>query len=121
MYKYNIDLPVLLIFFARPTTLAKVFERVKKARPSKLFLACDGPREGNKTLVDVIWRCPLTTCTSSSTLSSLQQITEDRSTTDAYFQPAVMSCLIRISSGSRWNTLYTVSLLDKSLRKGKQA
>ena len=32
-----------------------------------------------------------------------------------------MSCLIRISSGSRWNTLYTVSLLDKSLRKGKQA
>ena len=57
MYKYNIDLPVLLIFFARPTTLAKVFEKVKKARPSKLFLACDGPREGNKTDAENIEKC----------------------------------------------------------------
>ena len=44
---YLIDLPVLLIFFNRPDTFEKVFEQVKIARPSKLFLACDGARENN--------------------------------------------------------------------------
>lgn len=68
MYKSEIDLPVLLIFFARPSTLEKVFNEVKKARPSKLFLACDGPRENReddkeavrlcKQIVDDIdWEC----------------------------------------------------------------
>ena len=44
MYKSNIDVPVLLIFFNRPETFSKVFEQVKKARPSKLFLYQDGAR-----------------------------------------------------------------------------
>lgn len=57
MEKYNIDLPVLLIFFARPDTLEKVFEKVKKARPSKLFLACDGPRDGNERDAESIEKC----------------------------------------------------------------
>ena len=57
MKKCNIDLPVLLIFFARPDTLEKVFEKVKKARPSKLFLACDGAREGNERDTESIEKC----------------------------------------------------------------
>lgn len=44
-----IDVPVLLIFFSRPDTFKVVFDKIKKARPSMLFLACDGPREGNET------------------------------------------------------------------------
>lgn len=57
MLKAKIDLSVLLIFFARPNTLSSVFEAVKKARPSKLFLACDGAREGNQRDVESIEQC----------------------------------------------------------------
>ena len=35
MYKSKIDIPVLILFFNRPTMLARVFEQVKIARPSK--------------------------------------------------------------------------------------
>lgn len=57
MYKANYDLSVLLIFFARPNTLQEVFARVKEARPARLFLACDGPREGNSTDREKIEEC----------------------------------------------------------------
>lgn len=39
-----IDVPVLILFFNRSEQLAEVFEQVKIARPSKLFLYQDGPR-----------------------------------------------------------------------------
>ena len=68
----KIDLPVLIIFFARPNTLKEVFEKVKEAAPSKLFLACDGPRENNPTdkerteeckriVSDIDWECEVYT------------------------------------------------------------
>lgn len=44
MNKYIIDVPVALIFFNRPESLGPVFECLKKARPSKLFLIQDGVR-----------------------------------------------------------------------------
>ena len=40
----NIDVSVLILFFNRPDFLQKVFDEVKKARPSRLFLYQDGPR-----------------------------------------------------------------------------
>ena len=43
----NIDLAVLVIFFARPDTVSEVFESIRKARPSKLLLWQDGPRNDN--------------------------------------------------------------------------
>ena len=42
----KIDIPVLIIFFNRPKMVQKVFDAVKEARPSKLFLYQDGPRTG---------------------------------------------------------------------------
>lgn len=36
--------PVVLIVFKRPETTRKVFELIRKARPSKLFVIADGPR-----------------------------------------------------------------------------
>lgn len=72
MHKSNIDLSVLLIFFARPNTLKEVFAKVKKARPSRLFLACDGPRNNNpldaksieeckKIVSEIDWECEVFT------------------------------------------------------------
>ena len=48
MSPYKVDVPVLLIFFNRPSVLRKTFDQIKKARPSILFLYQDGVREGNK-------------------------------------------------------------------------
>jgi len=36
--------PVLLLTFCRPNQTARVLERIKKARPPVLYVACDGPR-----------------------------------------------------------------------------
>lgn len=62
----KIDIAVLILFFNRPESLGKVFDEVRKARPSRLFLYQDGPRgerdmEGIlkcREVVDAIdWEC----------------------------------------------------------------
>lgn len=53
----KIDVPVLLIFFNRPETFCKVFEQVKLARPSKLFLYQDGARKNRPTDVERVAQC----------------------------------------------------------------
>lgn len=37
--------PILLIVFNRPDKTAVVFEKIRQQRPSKLYIAADGPRE----------------------------------------------------------------------------
>ncbi len=68
MNESKIDVAVLFIFFARPEQTAKVFEQIRIARPSKLFLYQDGAREGReddvagveacrKIVEDIDWEC----------------------------------------------------------------
>lgn len=68
MNNYKTDVPVALVFFNRPDTLKEVFESIRRARPSKLFLIQDGAREGNEKdkinipkcraiVEDVDWDC----------------------------------------------------------------
>lgn len=52
-----VDLSVLLIFFTRQDTLQQVFERIKEARPARLFLYQDGPREGRPDDIENIRKC----------------------------------------------------------------
>ena len=42
--KESIDVAVLILFFNRPAMLEKVFEQVRLARPSRLYLYQDGAR-----------------------------------------------------------------------------
>ena len=42
----NFDTPILIIFWRRGEAVAKVIESLRPLAPSKLFLACDGPRQG---------------------------------------------------------------------------
>ncbi|WP_071120034.1 hypothetical protein [Romboutsia timonensis] len=67
-HQYKIDIPVLLIFFSRDEQFKQVFEQVKKARPSKLYLYQDGPRDNRpddiiginkcrKIAEDIDWEC----------------------------------------------------------------
>lgn len=57
MYSWKIDIPVLLIFFAREETLRKVFEQIKEARPRILFLYQDGPRGNRESDIEGIKKC----------------------------------------------------------------
>ena len=63
---YKTDVAVLILFFNRPDHLKKVFDEVRKARPSRLFLYQDGPRgerdmpgiEACRRVVENIdWQC----------------------------------------------------------------
>lgn len=56
-YKSKIDVPVLLIFFSRDKQFAQVFEQVKIAKPSKLYLYQDGPRKNIPDDIEGIKRC----------------------------------------------------------------
>lgn len=62
--------PVLLLMFNRPDTTARVFDAIRKAKPSKLFIAADGARNDaewdlcNKTrdvVKNVDWECEVHT------------------------------------------------------------
>lgn len=68
--KALVDVSVLILFFNRPEQLAKVFGQVRKARPSRLFLYQDGPRDGKdipgimacrKVVSDIDWECDVHT------------------------------------------------------------
>ncbi len=54
---YPMDVPVLLIFFNRPKFTKKVFDQIKKARPSRLYLFQDGPRVNKTTDLENISLC----------------------------------------------------------------
>ena len=41
--------PVLLLIFSRPDTTRRVFDTIRRARPTRLYVAADGPRPGHPT------------------------------------------------------------------------
>jgi hypothetical protein len=62
------NIPILLIAFNRPDQTEIVFDHVRSIKPTKLFIACDGPRDGNisdkndidlikKIVENVDWEC----------------------------------------------------------------
>lgn len=60
------DVSVLILFFNRPSFLSSLFEEVRKAQPTRLFLYQDGPRGDNdlagieacrKIVENVDWPC----------------------------------------------------------------
>ena len=68
----KINTPLLFIVFNRPDLTKKVFEKIRQAKPPKLYIACDGPRvghDGEKEKVDQVreiarkvdWQCELKT------------------------------------------------------------
>lgn len=56
-YPSKIDVPILIIFFCRPSTLEKVFKSVREARPSTLLLWQDGPRNNCPDDIENIQKC----------------------------------------------------------------
>lgn len=63
---------ILFLIFRRPDTTAQVFEAIRQARPSRLYVAADGPREGRegeaercaearRIATDIDWPCEVKT------------------------------------------------------------
>jgi hypothetical protein len=48
MSDFVLNTPIVFLIFNRPATTAKVFEEIRKARPKKLFVVADGPRQNNQ-------------------------------------------------------------------------
>lgn len=46
MDNFVLNTPVLLIIYCRLDTTKEVFEKIREARPRKLYIASDGPKEG---------------------------------------------------------------------------
>ena len=44
MDSHTLKSPIVLIIFNRPDTTERVFEAIRQARPTKLFVIADGPR-----------------------------------------------------------------------------
>lgn len=44
--------PILFLIFRRPDTTKLVFEEIRKARPTKLYIVADGPRENRPDDID---------------------------------------------------------------------
>lgn len=64
--EYICNTPVLMIFFNRPDSFSKVFEKVRVAKPKTLILAQDGPRneqdkpgieQCRKVVENIDWDC----------------------------------------------------------------
>jgi GR25 family glycosyltransferase involved in LPS biosynthesis len=63
---------VLFLVFNRPDNTAQVFEAIRQARPLRLYVAADGPREGREGEAEIVtrvreiatavdWRCDIKT------------------------------------------------------------
>jgi len=66
----NINVPLLFIVFNRPNTTKKVFERIREAKPRRLYVAADGPRSNEEKVIcekvrkiatNVDWDCEVKT------------------------------------------------------------
>ena len=77
--KFKLSSPVLLLAFKRPDTTERVFEAIKRARPSNLYVAVDGAREGvegeaekvqrvREITTKIDWPCKLSTLFRSNNL-----------------------------------------------------
>src|SRR3989344_7185223 len=88
--KFKLITPVVLLAFNRPEKTQRVFNEIKKARPDKLFIVADGPRNGTdkskcEAVRDIInrqidWPC---------------QVFKN-------YAERNLGCKVRISSGITW-------------------
>lgn len=81
------DVPVLFLIFNRPDTTLEVFNAIKKVKPTRLYIAADGPRsnrpgeyelcEETRFVVQLIdWECELKTLFRESNLGCKEAVSE---------------------------------------------
>lgn len=72
MKKHHVKSPVLFIIFNRPDVTRQVFDRIRAAKPSRLYVAADGPRpdresdavlcrQAREVVTEIDWECNVRT------------------------------------------------------------
>ncbi|NCC71213.1 hypothetical protein EOM09_06535, partial [bacterium] len=90
--KFRIKKPILLLIFNRPDTTLKVLRSIRSVKPSKLYVACDGPRKdksGEKDIVDLTREMILKNIDWDCTIRTL-------------FRPNNLGCRLSVSSAIDW-------------------
>ncbi len=91
MAHYNLRTPVALLIFNRPDTTERVFNAIAQARPSKLLVVADGPRDSR---LGEATRCEQTRAIIKRVDWDCEVITN--------FADRNMGCKLRVSSGIDW-------------------
>ncbi len=105
---------VLFLVFNRPGVTAQVFEAIRKARPSRLYIAADGPRtnrvgelerceEVRRQVTSVDWPCELKTLFRSENLGCGRAVREAinwffQHETEASFSRMIVCHILAFSS-----------------------
>lgn len=87
----SVHTPVAFIIFNRPETTERVFREIAKAKPSKLLVVCDGPRENRKGEAEKV----------AATRAVVQRVNWDCDVL-THYATANMGCKRRVSSGIDW-------------------
>lgn len=83
--------PVLFLIFRRPDTTARVFEAIRAAKPTRLFVSADGPRGGRPEEAE---RCRM----ARELATAVDWDCELRTN----FRPDNVGCKLAVSGGIRW-------------------
>lgn len=85
MYNFKLTTPVLFIIFNRPQKTKRVFDEIRRTKPSRLIIAADGPRKDvpgdqevcqqtREIVQQVDWDCELSTLFREENLGSPKNI-----------------------------------------------
>lgn len=91
MSDWKLDTPVAFIIFNRPDTTERVFAEIAKARPPKLLVVADGPRESRKGEAE---KC-------AATRAIIERVDWDCEIL-TNFSDVNLGCKRRVSSGIDW-------------------
>jgi len=89
--KWQLQTPVAFLIFNRPDPTARVFEEIRRARPSKLLVIADGPRPDHPEDAN---RC-------AATRAIIEQVDWDCEVLKNYSDNN-LGCEHRVSSGLDW-------------------
>ena len=95
--------PIALLVFNRPDTTERVFQAIRRARPPKLLVVADGPREGREGEVE---KCAATRAIINGIDWDCELLTN--------FSDTNLGCRKRVSSGLDWvfNTVEEAIILE---------
>lgn len=91
MLDFKLNTPVALLIFNRPDTTQRVFDAIAKAKPPKLLVVADGPRENRPGEAE---KC-------AQTRAIIQKVDWDCEVI-THFATSNMGCKMRVSSGIDW-------------------
>ena len=91
MENYSVRSPVLFLIFNRPDITFHVFSEIKKARPSRLYIAADGPRANHPADADL--------CTQAR---SITNEIDWNCEVHTHFQDNNKGCKVAVSSAINW-------------------